>query len=145
MESWRNVWRVGLAPLLSMESLEALRQALETDDPRLVQGVTCRPPPLECVRDWPVEAADAIAFCGWQGDGRETVAEVEEFFARVCFEIDRQMGEPAAYRWFLNWFDDTPRDEMRRELIAEVQRSLAGRLSDEVPGEGPAESGTSAA
>src|SRR5437763_9030928 len=129
MESWRNVWRTGVATLLSTESLESLREALATDDPRLLQGSTTTPPPLQCVQDWPVEAACALGYCGWIGDGLETVAEVEEFFARMCFEIDQQMGEPAACRWFLNWFDDTPRQEMRRELLIEVQRTLAERLS----------------
>ena len=38
MESWRKVWREGLEPLLSTPSLEALQQALTTDDPRLLQG-----------------------------------------------------------------------------------------------------------
>ncbi len=131
MESWKNVWRKGVVTLLSLESLEALRLALASDDPRLLQGATTTPPPLQCVQDWPVEAACALGYCGWQGDGLETVAEVEEFFARMCFEIDQQMGEPAACRWFLNWFDDTPREEMRRELLVEVQRSLAERLSAE--------------
>ena len=36
MESWRKVWREGLAPLLSTGGLEALRQALVTDDARLL-------------------------------------------------------------------------------------------------------------
>src|ERR1700739_806177 len=134
MESWRKGCGKGVAPLLATESLEALGQALVTDDGRLLQGATTTPPPLQCVQDWPVEAACALGYCGWQGDGLETVAEVEEFFARMCFEIDQQMGEPAACRWFLNWFDDTPRQEMRRELLVEVQRTLAERLSaDAVP------------
>src|SRR5437868_10201390 len=129
MESGRKVGREGLAPRLSTGGLEALRQALASDDARLLQGATTTPPPLQCVQDWPVEAACALGYCGWIGDGLETVAEVEEFFARMCFEIDQQMGEPAACRWFLNWFDDTPREEMRRELLVEVQRTLAERLS----------------
>ena len=135
MESWRKVWREGLAPLLSTTGLDALRRGLQSDDARLLQGATTTPPPLQCVQDWPVEAACALGYCGWQGDGLETVAEVEEFFARMCFEIDQRLGEPAACRWFLNWFDDTPRDEMRRELLIEVQRTLAQRLSadDEAP------------
>src|SRR5437773_12426778 len=112
MESWRKVWRDGLAPQLSLHALQALRQGLLADDPRLQQGATTSPPPLQCVQDWPVEKACALAYCGWQGDGRETVAEVEEFFARACAEADLLLGEPAACRWFLNWFDETPRDEM---------------------------------
>jgi hypothetical protein len=128
MESWRKVWREGMAPQLSVAALTALQRALQTDDPRLLQGATTSPPPLECVRDWPVEAACVLGFCGWQGEGLESVAEVEEFFARACFEADQRLGEPAACRWFLNWFDDTPRDEARRELLAEVTRcvQLAG-------------------
>ncbi|HEY7329013.1 MAG TPA: hypothetical protein VH592_15325 [Gemmataceae bacterium] len=129
MESWRKVWREGVAPLLSTTGLEALQSALKNDDARLLQGSTTTPPPLQCVQDWPVEAACALGFCGWQGDGLETVAEVEEFFARTCFEIDQRLGEPAACRWFLNWFDETPRDQMREQLLAEVQRALAQRRS----------------
>ena len=144
MESWTNVWRKGLAPLLSTQSLEALRSALAQDDPRLLQGATTTPPPLQCVQDWPVEAACVLGYCGWQGDGLETVAEVEEYFARMCFEADQLLGEPAACRWFLNWFDDTPREQMRKELLAEVQRSLAERLSDEAE-EQPTSNGDTAA
>lgn len=127
MDSWRKVWREGLAPLISTEGLEALRTALASDDARLLQGATTTPPPLQCVQDWPVEAACALGFCGWQGEGLESVAEVEEYFARLCFEVDQRLGEPAACRWFLNWFDETPRDEMRRQLLTEVQRTLAHR------------------
>ena len=124
MESWRTVWRDGFAPVLTLNGLEALRDALATDDTRLVQGTTTTPPPLMCVQDWPVEATCALGFCGWQGDQLQTVGEVEEFFARCCFEADQRLGEAAACRWFLNWFDDTPRDEMRCELLGEVERAL---------------------
>jgi hypothetical protein len=128
MESWRKVWREGMAPYLSTAALAALQRGLQSDDSRLIQGATTSPPPLECVRDWPVEAACVLGYCGWQGDGLETVAEVEEFFARACFEADQRLGEPAACRWFLNWFDDTPRDEARRLLLSEVTRVLAQRI-----------------
>ena len=127
MESWRTIWRDGFVPVLSTRGLTALCKALETDDPRLVQGATTAPPPLMCVQDWPVEAACALGLCGWLGDGLTSVGQVEEHFARCCFEADQRMGEPAACRWFLNWFDDTPRDEMRRELLAEVVLALAQR------------------
>ena len=133
MESWRQVWRDGFVPVISTAGLESLREALSSDDPRLTQGSTTTPPPLMCVQDWPVEAACALGYCGWQGDDLETVGQVEEFFARACFEADQRLGEPAACRWFLNWFDDTPRDEMRRELLAEVELALAGRARAEKP------------
>jgi hypothetical protein len=135
MESWRKVWREGLAPILSTHGLRALRRALVNDDQRLTQGSTTSPPPLQCVLDWPVEGACVMGYCAWQGDGLETVGEVEEYFARICFEADQRLGEPAAVRYFLNWFDDTPRDEMRRNLLDEVNRTLAERF---LPGAEPA-------
>jgi hypothetical protein len=128
MESWRLVWRDGFVPVLSTTGLEALWMALQSDDPRLTQGSTTTPPPLMCVQEWPVEAACALGVCGWLGDGLETVGQVEEHFARCCFEADQRLGEPAACRWFLNWFDDTPRAEMRAELLAEVERALQERV-----------------
>lgn len=128
MESWRIVWRNGFVPVLSTRALEALRDALRSDDPRLVQGATTTPPPLMCVQDWPAEAACALGFCGWQGDDLETVGEVQEFFARACFEADQLLGGPAECRWFLYWVDDTPRDQMREELLPEVERALAERV-----------------
>lgn len=137
MESWRLVWRDGFAPVLSTVGLEALRDALERDDPRVTQGSTTTPPPLMCVAEWPVEAACPIGYAGWQGDGLGTVGEVEGHFARCCFEADQRLGEPAACRWFNNWWDDAPRPEARRELLAEVGLALAGRVTTnrEVAGE----------
>ncbi len=129
MESWRLTWRNGFAPVLSTVALESLRDAISGDDPRLTQGNTTNPPPLMCVQDWPVEAACALGFCGWQGDELETVGEVNEFFQRACFEADQRLGEPAACRWFLNWFDETSRAEVFRELLPEVERELARRTA----------------
>lgn len=131
MESWRTVWRQGVAPLMPTKGLQALAKALTDDDSRLLQGATTTPPPLQCVQDWPVEAACGVGFCGWQGNDLETVAEVDEFFAQTCYLIDQAMSEPAACRWFLNWFDETPREEMRRELLQEVERTLKERFDAE--------------
>lgn len=127
IESWREVWRDGFAPQFTDEALSSLLEALESDDVRLTQGSTTTPTPLMCVQDWPVEGACALCYCGWQGEGLETVGEVEEFFARSCFEADERLGKPAACRWFLNWFDDTPRDRMRTELAAEVRLAIRSR------------------
>lgn len=127
MESWRLVWRDGFVPVLSTKGLETLRDAMAGDDPRLMQGSTTTPPPLMCVQDWPVEAACALGFCGWQGDDLDTVGQVEEFFARACFEADQKLGEPAACRWFLNYWDDTPRDRLFREMREEIEFNLRER------------------
>lgn len=130
MESWRKVWREGFCPGLSTPSLKALAKALETDDTRLIQGATTTPPPLQCLATWPVESACAIGFCGWKGDGLDTVGEVEEFFFRMCFDADARLGEPSACRWFLCWFDDTPRELLRKELLPEVIREIERRENE---------------
>lgn len=129
MEIWRKVWRDGFAPHLSTAALEALRAGLAADDKALLQGATTQPPPLMCVQGWPCEGGCLTAYAGWKGEGLSTVGEVEQFFATVCFNADLSLGEPAACRWLLNWWDDTPRDEARRELLAEVEKALAGRAA----------------
>lgn len=127
IKSWRKIWREGFLPFISTSGLEALKKALETDDPALLQGATCSPPPLTHVQDCPVEAACAISYCGWKGDGCILVADAEEYLAQRCFDADRILGEPAACRWFLNWFDETPREEMRKKLLEEVNDNLTLR------------------
>lgn len=139
MEAWRKVWREGVAPLLAGAALEVLRRALVEDDPRLLQGVTTTPPPLPVVEDWPCEAACLLAYPGAvelggfaPAVGAARVGDVEESFARLCFEVDQHLGEPAACRFLLNFFDETPREEMRRQMLAEVNLSLAEREREEM-------------
>jgi len=98
-----------------------------TDDRRLIQGGSISPLPLQSVREKSVQGGCAICYAAWQGDGLATVAEVEEYFAHVCVESDRRLGEPAAVRYFLNPFDDWSREEMRRNLLPEVELALAAR------------------
>jgi len=135
METWRTVWRDGFAPVLSTSGLQALRGALLRDDHRLLQGQPTSPPPIQSMLDWPAEGACLLGFCGWQGDGKETVGDVEETISRACFEADCRLGEPAGCRWFLNWYDEAPRDVMRREMLAEIARELEMRNGGEVAGE----------
>ena len=124
MERWREVWRRGIAPQLSAWALEALRDGLERDDPALVQGATTSPL-AEGVPGWPCEGCCAIGYGPWRAGGLETVGEAEAFFATVVRGVEQRMGEEGATRGFLNWYDDTPRELMRSELLAEVERSLA--------------------
>ena len=128
MESWRKVWREGFAPVLSTGALDALWQALRKDDPRLLQGASCNPLPLMCHGELELCGCCSISWGGWQGEKLATVGEVDEYFARMCFEADQRLGEPGAIRWFLNWYDDTPRAEMRLEMLDEVQRTLEQRF-----------------
>lgn len=70
-------------------------------------------------------------------DGRKgyrTVGAVEEFFAMRCFDADQRLGEPAACRHFLNWYDDTPRDEMRESLARWCRDVLTQRNTREAAG-----------
>lgn len=127
LSAWQFTWRHGIAPQLSTAGLEALASALEKDDPRLIQLATTQPPPLESLADQEVTAADPIGFCGWQGDGLTTVGEIEHFFAWVCFETEKAMGEPAAARYWLNWWDGHPRAEVFPLMLAEVLGNLAKR------------------
>lgn len=128
--SWEYVFRNGFAPLWSDDQMRILRLALVEDDITLMQGCTTQPPPLLCVQDWPCEGGCAVGYLGWKS-GNNTVGEVEEFFAKACYEADQRLGEPAACRWFLNWFDDTPRDTVRQELTRVIDSILAERASVE--------------
>jgi hypothetical protein len=116
---------------MSTRALEALRDGCRADDPTLMQGATCDPPPLMCTQDFPCKGGCALGYAGWKGEELETVGEVEAFFARACFEADQRLGEPAACRWFLNFFDDTPRDIALKELADEIDGILATREAAE--------------
>jgi hypothetical protein len=133
MYAWQKAFREGIGPNLSPMCLTALRKGLENDDPELMQGATTSPPPLECVADWPVTAVCALAYAGWKGDGRKSVREVADFFADICYLAGQALGEPAAVRYFLDWFDHAPREEMRRALLAEVNRAIVTRCAEPAP------------
>ncbi len=121
----RDVWRVGLAPLLSLEQLERLRIALATNDPRLCQGMTVIPRVLNEDDPLQAEAACPIGFCAL-GELRRS-AQIEMYFAEMCREIDVRMGALAACRYLINFWDDNPRDVVRAAMLTEVQRTLAER------------------
>lgn len=131
-EHWLVVWEDGFAPGISTCGLAALKDALDRDDPRLIQGATTTPPPLMSVQDWPVEGACGASYCGWQGDGLTTVGDVEEYFAKLCYECDVRLDEPAACRWFLNMFDDGPRHEVFQKLSASIAGTLERRRQQEM-------------
>lgn len=118
MELWRKVWRDGFMPQFSDSQKQRMLTALQDDDERLLQGMTTLPTPSRSFQGEPCEGACFISFAGWE-EG-QTVAEVEDAFAAFCFDADQRLMEPAACRYFLSWYDECPRDEMRRELISEL-------------------------
>src|SRR5690349_6754051 len=119
MTAWQRAWREGFAPQFSLFALKALAKALLADDPMLLQGATCSPPPLESMRGEPAVAVCPVGMCV-QEEGAMTVGEVEDGFARACIVADERLGKPSACRDFICWFDDTPRLVARNELLHEV-------------------------
>jgi len=131
----KKVWIEGFQPQFSTSALESLAQALETDDPRLTQGSTTVPPPLLVVADWECEACCPVGWlgvCENGGFGAATVGQVEESFARLCYQADDRMGEPAAVKYFLNAWDDTEHTQARTALLALVQEELQRRAAEYV-------------
>lgn len=125
MERWRHCWRNGFAKVLTTEDLLVLKRALEKDDQTLIQEDTVLPPSCVPYLGHPVECACAIAFCGWKR-GLSFVGEVVEFFGKTCCEADQLLGRPSSCRYFLNWFDNAPREEVRQKLLEEVILALSG-------------------
>ena len=126
--AWQHAFRVGIAPHLGTAGLMALRDALERDDPRLIQGKTLEPAIEDRGGDWAPEGACAVAFACWHDlEGEPTAEEVEQRFAEVVTAANEEMGEPLGCSWFVSWFDEVPRSEMRQELLAEVEAVLTER------------------
>jgi hypothetical protein len=130
-ELWRRQWRAGVAPALSTPGLEALARGLRRDDPALLQGMTAYPDYLRHARAWgahdPCEGACAIAYAAWKGDGVTDTGAVSGAFLAVCHRAESALGVPGAPSAFLDWYDRTPRGEMRAALLPEVELELARR------------------
>jgi hypothetical protein len=124
--AWQLAWRAFL-PSLPTAGLDALATDVADDERYLIQNATPFPPPLDCASDWPIAAACAVALTAWKGQGLSTVGQVEEAFARACAAASERTGDPTGARYFLNWFDETDRPTMRRELLAEVNLALKDR------------------
>lgn len=127
LEPWRRIWREGFQPGVSTAALRSLREGLARGDARIIQGSTTFPSPHLHHFDRLVRAACLLGYCGWQGEGWDSVGDVEQYFVRSCFEADVRLGGVGASAEFLNWFDDQPRAEVFRELIAEIDRELERR------------------
>lgn len=125
MERWREVWRKGVAPMIDVDGLEALAEALRSDDPRLIQTRSTNP---SAIPEWinaPCLGACALAFPGLS-DGA-MVAEVDEKFLAVLRGCDELLDHRGGSAAFIHWFDQTPRNEMRAALLVEVEAALAER------------------
>lgn len=131
LKHWQVAWRDGFLPNLPTEGLLRLRATLATDDRRLLQGVTCQPPPLQVTENWELEACDAIVWC-FCVPGECKVWNASEAFHHSCFKANELLDKnKLGSRDFLNWYDEVPRKEMRRLLLQEVDRAIFNRL--EIP------------
>jgi hypothetical protein len=126
---WQWAWREGVAPQLSTAGLKALQNALESDDPTLIQGQNLLPPPLKSHESENVVAACAICFAAWKGDYREaaSVAEIDARFAEICFRAGELLNQPDGVGSFLTQYDSWTREEMRQNLLPEVRLALSVR------------------
>ena len=125
MPLWQQAFRVGVAPSLSVAGLEALLLALETDDPRLIQGGTVTP-----YLGFPFESpqgACAIGYALWQAKSLYNIGDVEDAFCETCTAIDDAIGGYTCCAHFTRWFDSVPRAAIISALIPEVKLALEGR------------------
>jgi len=131
MRDWKQTWREGIAPLLTDRHLEVLRDGLARDDPALIQGKTTSPSAFNPDNvERPANGACVLGFCGWKGDGLETVKQISAFFNDLCHRVDKQMDCSGYHSRFIRWFDDGKREVMRVELLAEVELELTRRQHD---------------
>jgi hypothetical protein len=125
MEGWRKVWRQGIVPLVGEKGLRALQAALRDDDKRLVQGMTIDPQSEWVPSSWEPSGACLIAYCGWQGQNLDSIAKVQRFFDRIVDAASlKLLAWDVEVSDLVEWYDETDRPTMRRELLAEVDRAL---------------------
>lgn len=128
MESWKTVWRNGIAPQLTDADLISLGRALAENDFRLTQGTIADPcvnggdDSLRCAR------ACALAYCAMVGLPGASVGYVTDRFEAIVEESLRLTGNAQATEVFLRWFDGWPRDKVFRDLLSEVACELFRRL-----------------
>jgi len=134
LEAWRRAFRVGIAPQLTRKGLQGLAKALAQNDARLLQGATTSPPPLQGLAAEPVQKCCPLCFALLDGKAPDAVSvgEMEFLFAAACWETDKLLGEPGAFRYFLNAVDEWTREQLIANLLPEVRRELVLRHSLEL-------------
>lgn len=137
MEKWRRAWRLRVGPRVPLSNLRRFHKLLETNSSKLIQG------------RWFGEDGGGCAmshFWAWGSKPRQisnqigiavySIQDILNFFVQL-----RKFGknEPVSFFEFMTWFDATPRDEMIRQLLPEVKRSIALRTKQHQPCPPPSE------
>ena len=131
MEAWRKTWRDGFAVVLPIQGLVGLLAALEKDDQRLLTGATCWPPPLQSCQNDFTEKACGIAWAAAYGaPDSYPVGELETLFAKACWDASALLGDGSACRYFLSYWDETPREQLRKQMIPELRLAISNRASE---------------
>ena len=133
--TWQEAFLRGVAPQFSARSLTAMLAALERDDRALIQNATVRPSPLSGLsQDVPCNHTCAIGYLAQTEYNLATNSQVLDAFGLALYQADVYLGEVSAVRFFLNWYDDTPRDQMRAALAETIRGELDSRaLRGSVP------------
>jgi hypothetical protein len=87
-----EIFTAGIAPRLGLAGLQALRDALERDEPALIQGNTTKPDLNTTCRGEPCEGACGVAYALWKTLELQSIGETERAFTRLCVSVDAQMG-----------------------------------------------------
>ncbi len=126
LPDWKRAWRA-FARHISPRGLQALRDAIQHDDSRLIVKHTIEPLPFMSQLDWPVECACPIAYTAVEvrgGFGKAIVSQVEQDFTDLCYQADLELGGPSECRHLLNWVDEIDRSVMLAQLLPEVELAL---------------------
>jgi hypothetical protein len=139
--TWQECFRAW-APHAPLPGLVALAEALRSDDPALVQEHTAVPRPSWAAEDAasipppgdiPCKGACAIGYVGWRGEALGSILDVEDWFNEACKLIDSTTRESCACRHLIRFWDDTERNQARRQLLPVVEEAIRARSQPAAP------------
>ena len=123
MESWKKSF-AHIADVCGVPALQVLRTAVSENYCSLIQGTTVAYEPATNPGDRTVCGACAVGYMYWKADDMDFADDVEEAVAATFSEVAKKAGWDRAPDLFTNWYDETPRDEMRRELLPVIDANI---------------------
>lgn len=129
IEPWRRILRQGLLPSLLAIELRELRIGLVNDSPRIQQcAITILTiPGRDLCRPESIQYACPLGFAIWRGGTRPKEGGVEDRYQTILRRCKHKLKHDWDHVPYLNWELTCSRDELRRELIAEIDRELVLR------------------